>query len=85
MKQGCQRRRSLLFLPGQVVVLLWQRPVHLVDEARRHELMVIYLEDLSPLKLSAADLSKDGKASAQWPEIAKALLERAGKTMTVMR
>jgi hypothetical protein len=28
--------------------VLWQRLVHLVDEARRNELMVIYLEDLSP-------------------------------------
>jgi hypothetical protein len=31
-----------------------------------------------------ADLGKDGKAAAQWPEIAKGLLERAGKMMTVM-
>lgn len=65
--------------------VLWQRLVHLVDEARRHELMVIYLEDLGPMKLSAADLSKDGKAAAHWPEMAKALLGRAGNTMTVLR
>ena len=65
--------------------LLWQRLVHMVDEARRNELMVIYMEDLSPMKLTAADLGKDGKAAAQWPEIAKALLERAGKMMNVMR
>jgi hypothetical protein len=65
--------------------MLWQRLVHLVDEAKRNELMVIYLEDLSPMKLTAADLGKDGKAAGQWPEIAKGLLERAGKMMTVMR
>ena len=64
---------------------LMQRLVHLVDEAKRNELMVIYMEDLGPMKLTAADLAKDGKAAAQWDEIAKGLLERASKGMAVMR
>ncbi len=65
--------------------VLMQRLVHLVDEAKRNELMVIYMEDLSPMKLTVADLAKDGKAAAQWDEIAKGLLERASKGMAVMR
>lgn len=64
--------------------LMMQRLVHLTDEARRNELMVIYMEDLTPLQLTAADLTKDGKAAAQWDSIAKALLERAVTGMRVM-
>ncbi len=63
--------------------LLMQRLVHLVDDAKRSELMVIYMEDLTPLQLTAADLAKDGKAAARWDAIAKGLLERAGASMRV--
>ena len=62
-----------------------QRLVHLVDEAKRNELMIIYLEDLSPMKLTAADLAKGGKAESRWPEISKGLLERATKNMKLSR
>lgn len=65
--------------------VLMQRLVHLVGEARRNELMMIYMEDLSPLKLTAADLAPNGKAAAQWEEIAKGLLERATKGVTLTR
>lgn len=65
--------------------VLMQRLVHLVDEAKRSELMMIYMEDLSPLKLAAADLAPNGKAAAQWEEIAKGLLERATKGVTLIR
>lgn len=54
-----------------------QRLVHLVDEAKRNELMIIYLEDLSAMKLTAADLAQGGRAARQWEEISKGLLERA--------
>src|SRR5437773_4543528 len=37
-----------------------QRLVHLVDAARRNELMIIYVEDLSDTGLTAADLSEGG-------------------------
>ncbi|MEN3331612.1 MAG: hypothetical protein V7641_977 [Blastocatellia bacterium] len=35
--------------------VLWQRLVHLVDEAKRNELMIIYLEDLSAMGKNASD------------------------------
>lgn len=65
--------------------VLMQRLVHLVDEAKRNELMIIYLEDLSPLKLTAADLAPNGKAAAQWEEIAKGLFARATRGVTLTR
>ena len=65
--------------------VLMQRLVHLVDETKRNELMMIYLEDLSPLKLAAADLAPNGKAAAQWEEMAKGLLDRAVKGVTLTR
>nr|MBA3570468.1 hypothetical protein [Pyrinomonadaceae bacterium] len=49
--------------------LLMQRLVHLVDEAKRNELMIIYIEDLSGLGLTAADLAPDGRAAARWEDI----------------
>lgn len=62
-----------------------QRLVHLIDEAKRNELMIIYLEDLSSLKLTAADLARGGKAAGQWEAIAAGLLERLTKNMKLSR
>lgn len=65
--------------------ILSQRLVHLVDQAKRNELMIIYLETLGSLKLTAADVGPGGKAAAQWGEISKALLERTTKNMKLSR
>jgi hypothetical protein len=53
------------------------RFVHLLDEAKRKELMIIYAEDLGPIGFSAVDLSKGGKAYDQWRTLEKGLIERA--------
>jgi hypothetical protein len=65
--------------------VLTQRLVHLVDEEKRNELMVIYMEDLAEMKLTAKDLAPGGRAAAQWEDVAKGLLERAVKGMEVKR
>lgn len=65
--------------------VLWQRLVHLVDEARRDELMIIYMEDLSAMGMRASDLWRGGRAESQWDDIAKQLLDRAVKNLTVRR
>ncbi|HKR60226.1 MAG TPA: hypothetical protein VJS64_10875 [Pyrinomonadaceae bacterium] len=65
--------------------VLSQRLVYLVDEAKRNELMIIYIEDLSAMNLTAADLAPDGKAADQWEKISAGLLERATKNMKVAR
>lgn len=53
------------------------RLVHLLDQARRKELMVIYSEDLTPTGVTAADLKPGGKAHAQWEAMQAGLIERA--------
>jgi len=65
--------------------VLTQRLVHLTDDTKRDELMIIYAEDLSPMKLTAAELSANGKAYDQWPDISKALLERAVKGVELVK
>ncbi|MFL6276350.1 MAG: hypothetical protein ACJ74G_14265 [Blastocatellia bacterium] len=65
--------------------VLWQRLVHLVDESRRDELMIIYMEDLSAMGLRASDLWRGGRAEAQWGEMAKQLLDRAVKNLKLRR
>jgi hypothetical protein len=65
--------------------MMYVRLVHLLDERKRKELMIIYGEDLAPTGLSAADLSQGGKAFGQWPAMEKDLLERAKKKITLER
>jgi hypothetical protein len=65
--------------------VLSQRLVHLVDETKRDELMIIYMEDLSGIGLTASDLAEGGRAAAQWDEISNGLLERAVKGMNIKR
>ncbi|HKO35766.1 MAG TPA: hypothetical protein VJV21_04765 [Pyrinomonadaceae bacterium] len=65
--------------------LISQRLVHLVDQAKRNELMIIYVEDLTGTGLNAADLSEGGSARGRWPEISQGLLDRALKNMKVKK
>ena len=65
--------------------ILSQRLVHLVDEAKRNELMIIYAEDLTALGLTAADLAPGGSAAARWGEVSNGLLNRTMKGMKVSR
>jgi hypothetical protein len=65
--------------------MMYVRLVHLLDERKRKELMIIYGEALSPTGVSAADLSQGGKAFVQWPAIEKGLLERAEKKIAIQQ
>src|SRR5579864_927102 len=53
------------------------RLVHLLDKAKRKELMIIYSEDVAPTGFTAADLQPGGKAHDQWPAIENGLIARA--------
>jgi hypothetical protein len=55
------------------------RLVHLLDEQKRKELMLIYSEDVMPTGFTAAELLPGGKAHRQWPAIEAGLIERAEK------
>jgi hypothetical protein len=65
--------------------VLSQRLVHLIDGAKRNELMIIYREDLGSMGLTAADLAEGGRAVARWDEISDGLLDRAVNGMKVLR
>jgi hypothetical protein len=65
--------------------MMYVRLVHLLDEQKRKELMIIYGEDLAPAGFSAAELSEGGKAFGQWPAIEKGLLERAEKKIAIQQ
>ena len=82
--------RARTFLEGKGYRLgsdevLSQRLVHLVDEAKRNELMIIYMEDLSGMGLTANDLAPNGRAAARWDELSRGLLERATRGMKVSK
>lgn len=62
-----------------------QRLVHLVDETKRNELMIIYLEDLNGTGFTAADLNEGGSANAEWSNISQAVLARAQKFMKIKK
>jgi hypothetical protein len=59
--------------------MMYVRLVHLLDEQKRKELMIIYGEDPASTGLTAAELQLGGKAHDRWPMIDKGLIERAEK------
>jgi hypothetical protein len=63
--------------------MMYVRLVHLLDEEKRKELMIIYGEDLAPAGFTAAELSEGGKDHDQWPGMADAMLERAQRRITI--
>jgi hypothetical protein len=63
--------------------MMYVRLVHLLNEQKREELMIIYGEDLAPTGFAAADLKKGGKEYDQWPAIEKSLVERAEKKLVI--
>ena len=59
------------------------RLVHLLDESKRKELMIIYGEDLTSTGFTAADLQQGGQAYDRWPQIEKGLIERAQQKIAI--
>lgn len=63
--------------------LMLQRLVTMVDKTNRDELMIIYMEDLSPYGVKSADLAPNGSAAARREEMEKMVLEHAQKGMKI--
>ena len=61
--------------PGMLNVRL----VHLPDEQKRKELMIIYAEDAAFTGVAWRDLLPSGKAADRWPDIQNTLEKRAGE------
>jgi len=65
--------------------VLFQRFVRLVDEAKRNEFILLYIEDLSGTGFTAADFAKDERAFSQKEKILQELSNRALKGFTVLK
>lgn len=65
--------------------VLSQRLLHFIGKEKRSELMIIYLEVMSEMGLTAADLAKGGRAEAEWNKVSEGLLARALKDIKVLR
>ena len=63
--------------------MMYLRLVHLLDEQKRKELMIIYGEDLASTGFNAAELQPGGKAADRWPALADGLVGRAQKEIGV--
>jgi hypothetical protein len=63
--------------------MMYVRLVHLLDEQKRKELMIIYGEDLASTGHTAAELQDGGKAHEQWPALQKGLIDRAQEKVTL--
>lgn len=59
------------------------RLVHLLDPAKRKELMIIFSENLKPTGFTAAELSEGGKDFDRWPDLANKLLDDAQKRISI--
>ena len=63
--------------------MMYVRLVHLLDEQKRKELMIIYSEDVRPTGLTVAELHEGGKAYDRWPAIEKGLVARAERKIAI--
>jgi len=63
--------------------MMYVRLVHLLDEEKRKELMIIYGEDLARTGLTAGELSEGGKAHERWPGIADAMIGHAKRRIII--
>ena len=63
--------------------MMYVRLVHLLDDRKRNELMIIYGEDLSATGYTAAELRSGGKTYARWPTIEEDLVGRAEKKIII--
>lgn len=61
------------------------RLVHLLDEPKRKEMMIIYGEDLAATGYTADDLRQEGRAHDQWPTITDGLIERARRQISLRK
>jgi hypothetical protein len=79
------RARALIRSKGWSVGpdVILERLVWLLDTPPRHELMVIYMEDLKDQGLTAADVNEGGKSRDRWGAISAAFHQRAVGSFTV--
>lgn len=67
-------------LPADIINV---RLVHLLDETKRKELMIIYGEDMAPTGYTTAKLIADGKIRPEWAAIENDLIIRAKQKIII--
>jgi hypothetical protein len=77
--------RALLARHGLEPEADWlsDRHVRVVDEAKKHELILFYVEPESALDVAVEELRPGGRARARWPAVEAALAERARRAYRV--
>ena len=87
-RRGTDGAMARQFLASKGYVLprdfAYARLVYLTDASRQKELMIIFIDDLAPQGLSAADLEAGGASFSRWPDVEQAHLNRIRETLTVM-
>ncbi len=87
-KRGTDGAMARQFLASKGYVFprefAYARLVYLTDESRQKELLLIFIDDLAPRGLTAAELEEGGAQHARWPEVEKAHLDRIRQTLTVL-
>ena len=63
--------------------MMYVRLVHLLDEQKRKELMIIYGEDLVPSGFKVPELEKGGVHFDRWAATSEGLIERAKQQIAV--
>jgi hypothetical protein len=63
--------------------MMYVRLVHLLNDSKRREVMIIYGEALPDQSVAAADLMAGGKRESAWPGMADALLARATQAIQI--
>jgi hypothetical protein len=63
--------------------MIYVRLVHLLDEQKRKELMIIYGEDVARSGFSTAELQPGVRAYDRWPTIKHDLVGRAEKSLAI--
>jgi len=81
--------RAVSFLEGKGYrageAVLFQRFVRVVDEFKRNEFILLYIEDLSGIGFTATDFAEGGRAFSQKEKILQELSNRALKSFTVLK
>ena len=87
IEQGSDREHIETLIHGKgykmPTGMMYVRLVHLLDDQKRKELMIIYGDDLSDTGYTAAELSSGGRAYARWPALEQGLFARAEKKIII--
>ena len=60
------------------------RYVRAVDESKKHEIILFYLEAGSLIPVPVADLAPGGRSTDAWPKIEREIIERSLRSFSII-